>query len=210
MLALRIFRRGLGENKARIGLFARAIDAVISSVDIGKITVVLPSGERSEHVGTRPGPSAAINIHRWRAVRRLVIGGDLGFAEAYIDGDWSTPDLEACMELAARNVDMLDGKISGHLSVRPLHRFCHALRAYNKTGSRKNIAYHYDLGNAFYREWLDPSMTYSSALYTEAGPQPGGGPTGKDRAGKTAPVDQGGRANSGDRLRLGSTRSKDG
>ncbi|MCT7667909.1 class I SAM-dependent methyltransferase [Shinella kummerowiae] len=163
----RIFRRGLGENRAKIGVFARAMNAVIASVDIGKITVVLPSGERSEHIGTRPGPSAAINIHRWRAVRRLATGGDLGFAEAYIDGDWSTPDLEACLELAARNIDMLDGKISGHLAVRLLHRFRHALRANNKTGSRKNIAYHYDLGNAFYREWLDPSMTYSSALYTE-------------------------------------------
>lgn len=93
------------------------MNAVIATVDIGKITVVLPSGEPSEHIGTRPGPSAAINIHRWRAVRRLATGGDLGFAEAYIDGDWSTPDLEACLELAARNIDMLDGKISGHLAV---------------------------------------------------------------------------------------------
>ncbi|MGX5722425.1 class I SAM-dependent methyltransferase [Shinella zoogloeoides] len=143
------------------------MDAVISSVDIGKITVVLPSGERIEHIGARPGPSAAINIHKWRAVRRLATGGDLGFAEAYIDGDWSTPDLEATLELAARNIGMLDGKISGRLAVRLLQRFRHVLRANNKTGSRKNIAYHYDLGNAFYREWLDPSMTYSSALYTE-------------------------------------------
>ena len=143
------------------------MNAVISSVDIGKITVVLPSGERIEHIGTRPGPSAAITIHKWRAVRRLATGGDLGFAEAYIDGDWLTPDLEATLELAARNIDMLDGKISGHLAVRLLQRFRHLLRANNKTGSRKNIAYHYDLGNAFYREWLDASMTYSSALYTE-------------------------------------------
>ncbi|MBD9650286.1 class I SAM-dependent methyltransferase [Ensifer sp. ENS09] len=168
MLALaRIFRRGLGENRATIGVFARALDAVISSVDIGKISVILPSGERIEHIGARPGPSAAITIHKWRAVRRLATGGDLGFAEAYIDGDWSTPDLEATLDLAARNIDMLDGKISGHLTVRLLQRFRHALRANNKTGSRKNIAYHYDLGNAFYREWLDPSMTYSSALYAE-------------------------------------------
>lgn len=163
----RIFRRGLSENRARIGLFARAMDVVISSVDIGKITVVLPSGERIEQIGTRPGPSAAINIDRWRAIRRLAIGGDLGFAEAYIDGHWSTPDLEACLELAARNIDVLDGKISGRLAVRLLQRFRHVLRANNKTGSRKNIAYHYDLGNAFYREWLDPSMTHSSALYTK-------------------------------------------
>ena len=64
------------------------MDAVISSVDIGKITVVLPSGERIEHIGARPGPSAAINIHKWRADRRLATGGDLGFAEAYNDAAW--------------------------------------------------------------------------------------------------------------------------
>lgn len=150
-----------------MGFLARGMGAIVASIDIGKITVVLPSGERVEHIGTRPGPSVAISIHKWRAVRRLATGGDLGFAEAYIDGDWSTPNLEACLELAARNLDLLDGRISGHLAARLLHRFRHALRANNKAGSRKNIAYHYDLGNAFYREWLDTSMTYSSALYTE-------------------------------------------
>lgn len=150
-----------------MGFLARGMGAVVASIDIGKITVVLPSGQRVEHIGTHPGLSAAIIIHKWRAVRRLATGGDLGFAEAYIDGDWSTPDLETCLELAARNIAMLDGKISGHLAVRLLHRFRHALRANNRCGSRKNIAYHYDLGNAFYREWLDTSMTYSSALYRE-------------------------------------------
>ena len=168
MVALaRIFRRGLNGNTARIGFFARAVEAVVASVEIGKITVVLPSGERVERIGTQPGPAASIIIHNWRAVRRLATGGDLGFAEAYINGDWSTPDLEACLELAARNIDLLDGRIAGQPAVRLLRRFHHALRANNKTGSRKNIAYHYDLGNAFYREWLDASMTYSSALYTE-------------------------------------------
>jgi len=163
----RIFRQGLNRNRARFGLFARAMGAAVASVDIGKITVVLPSGERVEHIGTRPGPAAAITVHNWRAVRRLATGGDLGFAEAYIDRDWSTPDLQALLELAARNIELLDSRISGHPAVRLLHRFHHALRANNKAGSRKNIAYHYDLGNAFYREWLDTSMTYSSALYTE-------------------------------------------
>lgn len=103
-----------------MGFLARGMGAVVASIDIGKITVVLPSGQRVEHIGTHPGPSAAIIIHKWRAVRRLATGGDLGFAEAYIDGDWSTPDLETCLELAARNIAMLDGKISGHLAVRLL------------------------------------------------------------------------------------------
>ncbi len=131
--------------------------------------MVLPSAERIEHTGTQAGPSASIIIRKWRALRRLATGGDLGFAEAYIDGDWTTPDLEAVLDLAARNIDLIDEQISGSWPMRLLNRIQHVLRANSRTGSRKNIAYHYDLGNAFYKEWLDASMTYSSALYTSPG-----------------------------------------
>jgi cyclopropane-fatty-acyl-phospholipid synthase len=106
-------------------------------------------------------------IHSWRAIRRLINQGDVGFAEAYIDGDWSSPDLAAVLELAAQNIALLDRRISGFLPVRILNRVRHLLRRNSKSGSRKNISFHYDLGNAFYESWLDPSMTYSSALYSQ-------------------------------------------
>ncbi|WP_025662397.1 cyclopropane-fatty-acyl-phospholipid synthase family protein [Rhizobium sp. IBUN] len=168
MVALaRILKRAINRTLTKDGLLAQAIVAAVSSIDIGKITVVLPSLERVEKTGTRPGPSATIVIRKWRTIKRLATRGDLGFAEAYIDGDWTTPDLEDFLELAARNIDLLDRRISGNAIARLLNRLRHTLRANSKAGSRKNIAYHYDLGNSFYRQWLDPSMTYSSALYLE-------------------------------------------
>jgi cyclopropane-fatty-acyl-phospholipid synthase len=138
---------------------------MIARIDCGHITVVLPSGDRIEHSAARSGPSATLIIHDWRAIRRLLSHGDLGFAEAYIDDDWSSPDLAALLELAARNIAVLDRSISGFWPARMYNRIRHLLRANSKTGSRRNISFHYDLGNAFYERWLDPTMTYSSALY---------------------------------------------
>ena len=129
------------------------------------MTVELPSGARLAHKGARPGPQAFLAIHRWRAIWRLILLGDVGFAESYISGDWSSRDLPALIELAATNIEPLEAKISGNFAARLIARLRHFAHANTRTGSRKNIAFHYDLGNAFYRHWLDPSMTYSSALY---------------------------------------------
>lgn len=146
-------------------LAARLLRRLVSQIEFGHITVVLPSCERIEHYGARPGIAATLVLHRWRALRRLVVQGDLGFAEAYLDGDWSSPDLAALLELGARNVARLDDWISGLWPARMLNRLRHVFRENSKSGSRRNIAFHYDLGNEFYQSWLDPSMTYSSALY---------------------------------------------
>lgn len=160
--------RGLSNLiRPKKSLAARVVRRMIALIEFGHITLVLPSSDRIEHLGTRPGPSAIIVIHSWRAIRRLINQGDVGFAEAYIDGDWSSPDLAAVLELAAQNIALLDRRISGFLPVRILNRVRHLLRRNSKSGSRKNISFHYDLGNAFYESWLDPSMTYSSALYSQ-------------------------------------------
>lgn len=98
-------------------------------------------------------------------MRRLLFGGDVGFAEAYIDGDWSTPDLATLIELAALNEHALSEVTAGRRFARFLHRVKHLLRTNTKRGSRRNIEAHYDLGNDFYKLWLDRGMTYSSALY---------------------------------------------
>lgn len=152
-------------GRIREGLTARLVRSLVSHVEFGHVTVVLPSSERIEHRGSRPGNSATLVLHRWRAIARLVSHGDLGFAEAYLDGDWSSPDLAALLELVALNITQLDSKLSGLLPVRIINRVRHLLRPNSKAGSRKNISFHYDLGNDFYKCWLDPSMTYSSALY---------------------------------------------
>jgi cyclopropane-fatty-acyl-phospholipid synthase len=140
----------------------------LGRIDVGDLTVELPSGARLAHKGARPGPQAFLTVHRWRAIWRLILEGDVGFAESYISGDWSSRDLPAFIELAARNIEPLEANISGSFATRLIGRLRHLAHANTRTGSRKNIAFHYDLGNAFYQCWLDPSMTYSSALY--AGP----------------------------------------
>lgn len=155
-----------GIDRPRESLVACVVRRMIARIEFGHITVVLPTSDRIEHSGNRAGPTATLVLHRWRAIRRLVSEGDLGFAEAYIDGDWSSPDLALLLELAAQNIAVLDSRISGFLPVRMLNRVRHFLRANSKSGSRRNISFHYDLGNGFYQHWLDPSMTYSSALFT--------------------------------------------
>ncbi|WP_245442125.1 SAM-dependent methyltransferase [Mesorhizobium hawassense] len=138
---------------------------LLGCLKAGGITVRTPSGAIVEHQTGMPGPEATVALYRWRAVRRLLAGGDIAFAEAYMDGDWSSPDLPALLELAAVNIAEIEQAISGLLPIRLFNRLRHLLRANSRQGSRRNIAFHYDLGNDFYRQWLDPSMTYSSALY---------------------------------------------
>jgi cyclopropane-fatty-acyl-phospholipid synthase len=142
---------------------------LVSTLKHGQITVVTPSGQSIEHRVASPRLNATLVLHRWRAIRRLVTHGDIGFAEGYIEGDWSSPDLTALIELAARNTEHLAQNISGLLLVRILNRLRHLSRANTKAGSRQNIAFHYDLGNAFYRSWLDDSMTYSAAFFEREG-----------------------------------------
>jgi cyclopropane-fatty-acyl-phospholipid synthase len=139
----------------------------LARIDVGDLTVELPSGARLTHKGARHGPQAFLTIHRLRAIWRLILLGDVGFAESYISGDWSSRDLSTFIELAARNVEPLEAKIDGSFATRLIARLRHLAHANTRTGSRKNIAFHYDLGNAFYQCWLDPSMTYSSALYAD-------------------------------------------
>jgi cyclopropane-fatty-acyl-phospholipid synthase len=145
----------------------RWIARVVRSLKIGHLIIETPSGARVEGRGELEGPRATLNLHRWRTMRRLMFGGDVGFAEAYLDGDWTTPDLATLIELAALNERALSEVTAGRWFTRLTHRLRHLLRANTKSGSRRNIEAHYDLGNDFYRLWLDPSMTYSSALYAE-------------------------------------------
>lgn len=145
---------------------AAALRRLLASLPCGQVQVDLPDGTRLEHQGRASGPTARVTVHRWRAVRRLLAGGDIGFAEAYAAGDWSTPDLPAVLEFGAVNALHLERLVAGSTPLRLWNKLKHGLRMNSKAGSRRNITFHYDLGNAFYRLWLDASMSYSSALYT--------------------------------------------
>lgn len=146
------------------GLKVRALSGILSHLDCGSITVILPDGESVEFTASKPGPKAELNIHRWRTVWRTITHGDIGFAEAFIDGDCTSPDIAKVVELFVRNEAMLDN-IAGWAPMKFFNKLFHMRRANTKTGSKKNIIAHYDLGNAFFERWLDDGMTYSSALY---------------------------------------------
>ncbi|MGJ3258145.1 MAG: class I SAM-dependent methyltransferase [Rhodospirillales bacterium] len=138
---------------------------LLSGIRAGSLMLTLPSGERRTVSGPTQGPAADIHIHSWRAVRRIVTGGDIGFAEGYIDGDWTSSDVAVLLELIARNDEAIEFRVEGTPLRRLADRVYHRLRANTRKGSRRNIQAHYDLGNAFYKEWLDPTMTYSAAIY---------------------------------------------
>jgi cyclopropane-fatty-acyl-phospholipid synthase len=145
------------------------VASLIANISCGGLTVVLPDGRSLHHQGADPGPEAVLILHRWRAVFRLLLGADNGFATAFVDGDWSSPDLVNLLELASRNLKDIPGATGGPAPVRLFHRILHLTRANTRAGSRRNIIAHYDLGNEFYAHWLDSGMNYSSALYTQEG-----------------------------------------
>ena len=134
----------------------------------GGLRVVLPNGA-VWRIGEDTRPCPTWQIRRWRALGRLIRRGDIGFAEGYIAGDWDTPDLTALLLAFADNYDALGAVMSGSRLFRGLNALGHALARNNRRGARRNIMAHYDLGNDFYQGWLDPSMTYSSALFERPG-----------------------------------------
>ncbi|MEX1663267.1 class I SAM-dependent methyltransferase [Thioclava sp. 15-R06ZXC-3] len=144
--------------------FARVFD-VAQSLGNGRIDVVLDDGRAFRAEGRHPGPAAVVEVHNPDIFARLIREGDLGFLEAYIDGWWTTPDLQAFMDLVHGRNDALYDGFPGIGLVRALEKLRHWLRGNSLRQARKNIAAHYDLGNEFYRLWLDETMTYSSALF---------------------------------------------
>lgn len=156
----------LSENESPAGLshFSRLLFSVLRRIRRGSLTLELADGRRFVFAGEEPGPTATLVVHRQRFARRAILGGNIGFAEAYMDGDWGTPDLAALLELMCINDSVEDAHYPRRLAL-AAHRLWHWLRPNSRRGSKRNIAAHYDLGNEFYRRWLDPSMTYSSAVF---------------------------------------------
>lgn len=145
--------------------FSRVFDMAEHLV-YGRLDLVLPDGRVFRAQGKHPGPVAEMHIHSNDVFARLIREGDLGFCDAYLDGDWSTPDLQAFMDLVhADNEGLYDG-FPGMGFVRTFEKIRFWLQRNHKAQARKNISYHYDLGNDFYRLWLDDTMTYSSAMFS--------------------------------------------
>jgi cyclopropane-fatty-acyl-phospholipid synthase len=142
---------------------ARAVLALLERLGHGTLWVSLPDGGvRRFGAGE---PQAALAVHDWDLFGTLLARGDTGLAEGYIDGRWSTPSLPQLLSLLVANREPLHAAVYGHPLARFALRLRHLLRRNSRAGSRRNIAAHYDLGNAFYRLWLDGTMNYSAGWY---------------------------------------------
>jgi cyclopropane-fatty-acyl-phospholipid synthase len=148
--------------------FRTALRIAVENWAIGSLTFVLPSGKPLRIDGKTPGPDAVVRIRDYRFIRRAFASGDIGFAEGYMAGEWDTPDLSAVLTAFALNFDKLAALVRGNPVMHLINVIFHWMNRNDRSGSKRNIHAHYDLGNAFYSQWLDRTMTYSSALYDQA------------------------------------------
>ena len=143
----------------------QALVAILNRLERGSLEVDMPDGRVYRFVGNEPGPDGRIDITNPKFLRRLFREGHLGFGEMFVDGWWTTPDLQSLLDVIMLNDDRIGLEFPGAGLVRLCERVRRRLKANSRKGSRRNIAYHYDLGNEFYALWLDETMTYSSGLF---------------------------------------------
>jgi cyclopropane-fatty-acyl-phospholipid synthase len=151
---------------------ARVVFQLLKRLRHGTLDVQLPDGT-SAHFGTlgtfgtlgAGEPRAAVRLRNWNVCPAALKSGDIGFAETYIAGDWTTPDLTALLTLFIANRGEVESVVYGSWWGSLLYRIRHLFNRNSRQGSRKNVHAHYDLGNEFYRLWLDPTMNYSSAWF---------------------------------------------
>ena len=159
-------RAGTREKSARPPAAARAALALLPRLRAGTLIVHTPDGRTHQATGaTRPELQATLSVHDWSVFAATLRAGDIGFAEAFIAGGWTTPHLPDLLRLLLANREVMDKAIYGSWWGSLLHRVHHALNRNTRRGSRRNIGAHYDLGNAFYALWLDQTMNYSSAWF---------------------------------------------
>jgi cyclopropane-fatty-acyl-phospholipid synthase len=148
---------------------ARAVLRLLQRLHVGTLELQLPDGSTARMGQARAvgdaEPRAGLILHDWAVCNRVLKSGDIGLAEGYIEGEWSTPDLTALLKLCIANREHIESAIYGQWWGRLIYRIRHLLNHNSKRNSRKNIQAHYDLGNDFYRLWLDPTMSYSSAWF---------------------------------------------
>ncbi|NKB54476.1 MAG: methyltransferase domain-containing protein [Rhizobiaceae bacterium] len=149
----------------KVGFVVRAL----VMLQQGSVKVTIPEGKTIEYNAPQPGPHAEATFHNWGVVRRILSHGSLGVAESYIEGEWDSPDVTSFLQMFL--INSYGGGAESFFNRNPLlnllSKFGHYLNRNSKTGAKRNIAAHYDLGNEFYTQWLDPSMTYSSAIFRD-------------------------------------------
>ena len=164
---------GAREKSARVPATARAALALLQRLRAGTLTVHTPDGATHQASGAaQPELQATLSVHDWSVFAATMRAGDIGFAEGFMAGDWTTPHLPDLLRLLLANRDVMEKAIYGSWWGSLLHRLQHTLNRNTRRGSRRNISAHYDLGNAFYTLWLDDTMNYSSAWFDGDRTQP--------------------------------------
>lgn len=141
----------------------------LDRMEYGSLNVTTPDGQTRSFGGHKSGEHANIELRDWRVLRNMLLRGDIAFAEDYRAGLWETDNLSALTTIGLKNRSALDRFVAGNSLFRVISSFSYLTRLNTLSGSRKNIHEHYDLGNGFYKLWLDPSMTYSSGIYDSTG-----------------------------------------
>jgi cyclopropane-fatty-acyl-phospholipid synthase len=148
---------------------SRLVMALFDRIDNGVLAFTTPDGVTRRFGSAEPGAgiarTAELHLRDWAVCRNVIVGGDIAFAESYMDGRWETTDLVALLTLMACNQRALEHAFYGRRWRQIVFRLRHLLRRNSKRRAPRNIAAHYDLGNEFYGLWLDPTMTYSAALF---------------------------------------------
>jgi cyclopropane-fatty-acyl-phospholipid synthase len=156
----------IGRDAAgRLTVPARLFLQMLARLRHGSLRLRTPEGETLVFNGAGAGPAADLELRDWGVCGELLRGGDVDFADAYVEGRWEASDPAALLQLAAVNERALEQAIHGRWWMRAILGLRHALNANTRRGSRRNIEAHYDLGNDFFRLWLDRGMTYSAALF---------------------------------------------
>ena len=165
-------RRHETARGGRASLTARAALKALRGLQVGHLRLQLPGGEVRDFHGATPGVQAELKIHHWRALDAMARRAEIGLAEAYAAGDCDCHDWVALLGLAQANQQALRHLFAGRWWGKLIYRVQHWLNRNSRSGSRRNIQAHYDLGNAFYRLWLDPGMSYSAAWFGGNDAQP--------------------------------------
>lgn len=145
--------------------FHRQVDRIDQGLEQGSLEAHFPDGSVRILGGRGAGPCAAVHIHKWSALGRLALSGSVGWYRAWSRGEWTSPDLVPLFDLFSRNSAALGKVARARGPWRGLNRLVHKFNRNSRRGARRNIHAHYDLGNDYYRLWLDAGMNYSSALY---------------------------------------------
>ena len=146
----------------------KILSLLLRNVKFGQIQLALPDGEMLTFGRKSPDGPAVLKVHNMAFFNRTLRHGAMGFAESYMDGEWSSPDLAKLLILLNSNMTMLQQSIGKNRFTQWINRIIHILRPNTREGAKRNIHAHYDLGNEFYALWLDATMTYSSALFRDS------------------------------------------